>query len=144
MQGLDIYLRDKFACTTSHELWGWENSFSCAYTSLNSLDHFINEEESENPRMRLTMHLDNVPTSLNSLYSNIWLNYSTSPAGLAQSVERETLNLKVAGSTPAFGFIRRRSRLITFFGPFSWAHALFGFSLGYLFYLPGRRIHGVQ
>ena len=25
-------------------------------------------------------------------------------AGLAQSVERETLNLKVAGSTPAFGF----------------------------------------
>ncbi|KAJ6120866.1 hypothetical protein N7523_005146 [Penicillium sp. IBT 18751x] len=27
-----------------------------------------------------------------------------SPAGLAQSVERETLNLKVAGSTPAFGY----------------------------------------
>ncbi|KAJ0413564.1 hypothetical protein BJY00DRAFT_58075 [Aspergillus carlsbadensis] len=26
------------------------------------------------------------------------------PAGLAQSAERETLNLKVAGSTPAFGF----------------------------------------
>ncbi|XHF97060.1 hypothetical protein AWENTII_000664 [Aspergillus wentii] len=25
-------------------------------------------------------------------------------AGLAQSVERETLNLKAAGSTPAFGF----------------------------------------
>ena len=28
----------------------------------------------------------------------------TSPAGLAQSVERETLNLKAAGSTPAFGY----------------------------------------
>ncbi|KAL4896190.1 hypothetical protein BDV59DRAFT_129705 [Aspergillus ambiguus] len=28
---------------------------------------------------------------------------STSAAGLAQSAERETLNLKVAGSTPAFG-----------------------------------------
>ena len=26
------------------------------------------------------------------------------PAWLAQSAERETLNLKVAGSTPAFGF----------------------------------------
>ena len=26
-------------------------------------------------------------------------------AGLAQSVERETLNLKVAGSTPAFGYV---------------------------------------
>ncbi|KAJ5915772.1 hypothetical protein N7454_010913 [Penicillium verhagenii] len=32
---------------------------------------------------------------------------STSPAGLAQSVERETLNLKVAGSTPAFGSNQR-------------------------------------
>ena len=29
---------------------------------------------------------------------------STSPAGLAQSVERETLNLKVGGSTPPFGY----------------------------------------
>ncbi|KUM58907.1 hypothetical protein ACN42_g8222 [Penicillium freii] len=27
-----------------------------------------------------------------------------SPAGLAQSVERKTLNLKAAGSTPAFGY----------------------------------------
>ena len=27
-------------------------------------------------------------------------------ASLAQSVERETLNLKVAGSTPAWGFMR--------------------------------------
>jgi hypothetical protein len=26
-------------------------------------------------------------------------------ASLAQSVERETLNLKVAGSTPAWGFV---------------------------------------
>ena len=29
---------------------------------------------------------------------------SNSPAGLAQSVERKTLNLKAAGSTPAFGY----------------------------------------
>jgi hypothetical protein len=28
-----------------------------------------------------------------------------SKASLAQSVERETLNLKVAGSTPAWGFV---------------------------------------
>ncbi|KAL4920833.1 hypothetical protein BDW62DRAFT_176320 [Aspergillus aurantiobrunneus] len=35
---------------------------------------------------------------------------SQQPAGLAQSAERETLNLKVGGSTPPFGF---------FFAPFS-------------------------
>ena len=29
---------------------------------------------------------------------------ANSPAGLAQSVERKTLNLKAAGSTPAFGY----------------------------------------
>ena len=32
------------------------------------------------------------------------LNFQLSPAGLAQSVERETLNLKVVGSTPTSGF----------------------------------------
>ena len=39
---------------------------------------------------------------------------STSPAGLAQSVERETLNLKVAGSTPAFGYSYRKPEIISF------------------------------
>ncbi|OJJ34343.1 hypothetical protein ASPWEDRAFT_42319 [Aspergillus wentii DTO 134E9] len=33
-------------------------------------------------------------------------------AGLAQSVERETLNLKAAGSTPAFGFFLLLYRVI--------------------------------
>ncbi|TGZ80788.1 hypothetical protein EX30DRAFT_39195 [Ascodesmis nigricans] len=33
----------------------------------------------------------------------------TTQASLAQSVERETLNLKVAGSTPAWGFLFCRS-----------------------------------
>ena len=40
---------------------------------------------------------------------------STSPAGLAQSVERETLNLKVAGSTPAFGFNQKTITIDPFF-----------------------------
>jgi hypothetical protein len=34
-----------------------------------------------------------------------------SAASLAQSVERETLNLKVAGSTPAWGYVQRSSQL---------------------------------
>ncbi|KAJ9488451.1 hypothetical protein VN97_g4850 [Penicillium thymicola] len=42
-----------------------------------------------------------------SLVANISCIIATSlnsPAGLAQSVERKTLNLKAAGSTPAFGY----------------------------------------
>ncbi|KAI0118335.1 hypothetical protein GGR51DRAFT_212641 [Nemania sp. FL0031] len=37
-------------------------------------------------------------------------NYQEMPARLAQSVERETLNLKVAGSTPALGSIPNASQ----------------------------------
>ena len=44
----------------------------------------------------------------------------TSPAGLAQSVERETLNLKVAGSTPAFGYSYKQD-LRSFFWFFFWS-----------------------
>lgn len=36
--------------------------------------------------------------------SSIMATSFNSPAGLAQSVERKTLNLKAAGSTPAFGY----------------------------------------
>ena len=38
------------------------------------------------------------------MHNNASLFNNKSHARLAQSVERETLNLKVAGSTPAFGF----------------------------------------
>ncbi|KAJ5686344.1 hypothetical protein N7536_008963 [Penicillium majusculum] len=40
---------------------------------------------------------------------------SVVPAGLAQSVERKTLNLKAAGSTPAFGYSYKPNLRFLFF-----------------------------
>jgi hypothetical protein len=48
-------------------------------------------------------------SGLDAGYGGGWAYIVTTPDGnqasLAQSVERETLNLKVAGSTPAWGFL---------------------------------------
>ena len=41
-----------------------------------------------------------------------------SPAGLAQSVERKTLNLKAAGSTPAFGYSYKPNLRFLFWSSF--------------------------